>query len=79
MSSLSETGEGPAVDLPGFDMLFGGKECLGGAGVYCSAEAYYKFLSAVLRWDGRLFKKGESFEELMRPQLEGEVERAFVE
>ena len=79
MSSLNEKGEGPAFDLPGFDMLFGGKECLGGAGVYCSAEVYYKFLSAVLRRDGRLFKKGESFEDLLRPQLEGEVERAFNE
>ncbi|KAM7205111.1 Beta-lactamase/transpeptidase-like protein [Naviculisporaceae sp. PSN 640] len=73
LSSLDEAGNGPAFDLPGFDMLFGGEECLGGGGGFCTAEGYYTFLSAVLRRDSRLLKT-ESWEELFRPQLDEKLE-----
>lgn len=74
LSTLNEKGEGPAVDLPGFDLLFGGEECLGGGGMFCTPRAYYKFLSAILRRDGGLFRKEKSYEELFRPQLDDDLE-----
>lgn len=74
LSSLDEAGNGPAFDLPGFDLLFGGEECLGGGGGYCTAEGYYTFLSAVLRQDGRLLRREESWEELFKPQLDEKLE-----
>jgi len=43
LSTLSETGEPPAFDAAGFDMLFGGTECLGGAGAFCSSKATAPF------------------------------------
>lgn len=79
LSSLDEQGNGPAFDLPGFDLLFGGEECLGGGGGYCTAEGYYTFLSAVLRQDERLLKKMESWEELFKPQLDEKLEGKLTE
>lgn len=76
ISTLSEKGEPPAVDAPFFDILFGGTDCLGGAGIFTSAAAYYKFLSAVFQRDSRLLK-AESYEELFRPQLDEKLEQAF--
>ncbi|KAK7743151.1 hypothetical protein SLS53_004236 [Cytospora paraplurivora] len=76
ISTLSEKGEPPAVDAPFFDILFGGTDCLGGGGLYASAEAYYTFLSAVFRRDPKLLKP-ESYEKLFRPQLDEKLEEAF--
>lgn len=78
MSTLNEKGEPPAVDDPDFDMVFGCTECLGGGGVFASAEAYYTFLSAVFRRDPRLLTP-ESYAELFRPQLNEQMEQALNE
>ncbi|KAH9888148.1 beta-lactamase/transpeptidase-like protein [Xylariomycetidae sp. FL2044] len=78
LATLNEQGEAPAVDCPEFDPLFGGTDCLGGAGVFTSAKAYYTFLSAVLRRDPRLLSPA-SYEELFRPQLDEALEQAFNE
>ncbi|GAB1314783.1 Acyltransferase LovD [Madurella fahalii] len=76
ISTLNEKGEPPAVDASDFDMLFGGTDCLGGAGVFISAQAYFTFLSAVFRRDSRLLTS-ESYTELFRPQLDEAAEQAF--
>jgi CubicO group peptidase (beta-lactamase class C family) len=76
LSTLNEKGEPPAVDAAGFDILFGGTDCLGGGGVFASADAYYTFLSAVLRRDPALLTP-ESYVELFRPQLDEAQEQAF--
>ena len=78
ISTLNEKGETPAVDAPFFDIMFGGTDCLGGGGLFASAEAYYKFLSAVFRRDARLLT-AESYTELFRPQLDEKGEKAFNE
>ncbi|KAK5991673.1 carboxylate methylbutanoyltransferase [Cladobotryum mycophilum] len=74
-STLNEKGEGPAMESD-FDILFGGTDCFGGAGIFASAEAYYTFLSAVFRRDSRLLTP-ESYTELFRPQLNETTEQAF--
>ncbi|KAK6829491.1 hypothetical protein PG987_010075 [Apiospora arundinis] len=76
LSTLNEKGEPPSVDAAEFDMLFGGIDCLGGGGLFGSAEAYHTFLSALLRRDSRLLKP-ESYEELFRPQLSEHQEEEF--
>jgi CubicO group peptidase (beta-lactamase class C family) len=76
VSTLSETGESPAVDAADFDPLFGGKDCLGGGGAYGSATEYFKFLQAVLQRDPRLLKP-ESYDELFKPQLNDQCKKAF--
>lgn len=78
VSTLSETGEPPAVDAASFDPLFGGKDCIGGGGAYGSASDYFKFLQAVLRRDSRLLGP-ESWDELFRPQLNEPCKKAFNE
>ncbi|KAI1206194.1 beta-lactamase/transpeptidase-like protein [Annulohypoxylon truncatum] len=78
ISTLNEKGEPPAVDLPTFDIVFGGTDCLGGAGLFSSAKAYYAFISALLRRDAKLLKPG-SYEELFRPQLDEKLEQSFNE
>ncbi|KAI1077154.1 beta-lactamase/transpeptidase-like protein [Whalleya microplaca] len=75
-STLNEKGEPPAVDAPTFDILFGASDCLGGGGLFASAEAYYAFLSAVLRRDPKLLTPS-SYAELFRPQLDEQCEQAF--
>ena len=76
LSTLNDKGEPPASDADAFDLLFGGTDCLGGAGVCASADAYYTFLSALLRRDPRLLKAA-SYEELFRPQLNDRLEEAL--
>ncbi|KAI1851645.1 hypothetical protein JX266_003107 [Neoarthrinium moseri] len=76
LSSLNEKGEPPAVDAPTFDILFGGADCLGGAGLFASQKGYQSFLSAVLRRDPKILKL-ESYTELFRPQLDEKCEQAF--
>lgn len=78
ISTLNEKGEPPAVDAPFFDILFGGTDCLGGGGLFASAEAYYKFLSAVFCRDPKLLAP-ESYTELFRPQLDEKAEKIFNE
>jgi CubicO group peptidase (beta-lactamase class C family) len=74
----SETGQGPAVDAPDFDMLFGGTDCLGGGGAFGSVGAYFKFLQAVLQRDPKLLTP-ESYDELFKPQLDEQCKKAFNE
>lgn len=77
LSTLDEQGQPPAKDLD-IDHLRGAAECLGGGGSYASAEAYHKFLSALLRRDPKLLTPA-SYEELFRPQLNEKTEQALTE
>lgn len=76
ISTLNDKGEPPAVHVPDFDILFGGTDCLGGAGVFTTTKAYGIFLSAVICRDAKLLKL-TSFEELFRPQLDEQQEKAL--
>ncbi|KAI1113976.1 beta-lactamase/transpeptidase-like protein [Nemania sp. NC0429] len=76
ISTLNEKGEPPAVDMPDFDLLFGGTDCLGGAGVCTTSKAYGIFLAAVASRDARLLRP-TSFDELFRPQLNEQQEKAL--
>ncbi|KAI0191443.1 beta-lactamase/transpeptidase-like protein [Xylaria flabelliformis] len=76
LSTLSDKGEPPAVDAPDFDILFGGTDCLGGGGLFATPNAYGIFLSALARRDAKLLKPA-SFDELFRPQLDEQQEKAL--
>ena len=76
LATLNENSEPPAVDAADFDILVGGKDCFGGAGVFTTAKAYGTFLSAVARRDAKLLKPA-SYEELFRPQLDERQEQAL--
>lgn len=76
LSTLNEKGEPPAKDASDFDLFRGGIECFGGTGVYTSAEAYYTFVSALLRRDPKLLT-ASSYDELFRPQLNEQCEQAL--
>ncbi|KZZ90175.1 Beta-lactamase/transpeptidase-like protein [Moelleriella libera RCEF 2490] len=78
ISTLSERNEPPATDEPTFDILFGGTDCLGGAGVYAPASAFFTILSAIFRRDPKLLTR-ESYQELFRPQLDERAEQALNE
>lgn len=78
ISTLSERNEPPAADEPTFDILFGGTDCLGGAGVYAPASAFFTILSAIFRRDPKLLT-GKSYQELFRPQLDERAEQALNE
>ncbi|KAI0601369.1 beta-lactamase/transpeptidase-like protein [Biscogniauxia sp. FL1348] len=75
-STLNEKGEPPAVDFSSYDMLSGTADCLGGGGIYTSANGYYTLLSALLRRDPKLLSPS-SFDELFRPQLDERCEQAL--
>jgi CubicO group peptidase (beta-lactamase class C family) len=77
LSTLSETGEGPAIESE-FDMIFGATDCLGGGGAFGSAADYFKFLQAVFRRDPKLLTP-ESYDELFKPQLDAQCKTAFNE
>jgi CubicO group peptidase (beta-lactamase class C family) len=76
ISTLNEQGEGPVTDTGGFDLLFGATDCLGGAGAFASAEAYFPFLQAVLRRDAKLLQE-TSWTELFEPQLDERCKKEF--
>lgn len=78
LSTLTDLGEPPAKDDPEFDSRRGGTDCLGGAGIYSTARAYYTFLSAVFRRDERLLTP-DSYRELFRPQLDAQQEESMNE
>ncbi|KAK4222686.1 beta-lactamase/transpeptidase-like protein [Podospora fimiseda] len=75
-ATLNEKGEPPATDFSQFDILFGGKDCLGGGGLFSSSRAYFQFLGAVFRRDPKLLTSA-SYEELFRPQLDADGEEAL--
>ncbi|CAG8961247.1 hypothetical protein HYFRA_00013303 [Hymenoscyphus fraxineus] len=69
ISSLDPSG-GKSFPVPDdFDMNAGCKECMGGGGVYTSADTYMQLLVAVLNADPKLLAP-ESWKELFKPQLE---------
>ncbi|OAG21995.1 beta-lactamase/transpeptidase-like protein [Alternaria alternata] len=76
ISTLNEQGEGPVADTNGFDVLFGATDCLGGAGCFSSAEAYFAFLQSVLRHDPKLLGEA-SWTELFKPQLDKKCKQEF--
>ncbi|KAK1752634.1 hypothetical protein QBC47DRAFT_389000 [Echria macrotheca] len=77
MSTLGATDEQPpAVYEP--HGLMEMTDYYGGAGLHCSPGAYFTFLSAVFRRDGRLLSP-QSFDELFRPQLDGRTETSLNE
>ncbi|TLS30057.1 hypothetical protein PpBr36_02805 [Pyricularia pennisetigena] len=74
MSTLDEnTLAAPAKDLPGFDQTFGAMVCLGGGGSYATPAAYFAFIKAVARRDGKLLNEA-SWVEMFRPQLDQQCE-----
>ena len=68
--------DGKAVDMPGFDIVLGLKECLGGGGAFATPAAHLTFLQAVLREDAKLLKP-ESYAELFKPQLDEQCREAL--
>ena len=66
ISRLDSTGK--AVPLVGFGLINGSTDCLGGSGVFASAQDFMALLKAVMVGDSKLLKE-ESYEELFRPQL----------
>ena len=74
--SVLNPDSGKAVDLPGFDVNFGATDCIGGGGAFASAEAYVTLLQAVMREDSKLLNP-QSYEELFKPQLDAEQNKAF--
>ena len=66
LSRLDTTGE--AVPLTGWDLINTSTDCLGGSGVFASAQDFMAILKAVMVGDSKLLKE-ESYEELFRPQL----------
>lgn len=75
LSTLDGKGLPPAEESD-FDILHGGRDCLGGGGCFSTRDAYFTFLSAVFRRDTRLLSSA-SYEELFRPQLDENLEQAF--
>ncbi|GAW10789.1 hypothetical protein ANO14919_001240 [Xylariales sp. No.14919] len=75
-STLNDKGEPPAVDFSSYDMMNGTADCLGGGGLYISANGYYTFLSAVFRRESKLLSPS-SYDELFRPQLDERCEQAL--
>lgn len=74
MSTLDEnTMAPPAKHLPDFDPVFGATVCLGGGGSWATPEAYFTFLKAVARRDGKLLNEA-SWDEMFRPQLDQRCE-----
>lgn len=68
LSSLGPNETGKAIDASHLDFDGPLTDCLGGAGAYATAEAYFSFLQAVLREDPKLLAP-QSFKELFEPQL----------
>ncbi|KAI1811564.1 beta-lactamase/transpeptidase-like protein [Poronia punctata] len=77
-ATLDSERKPPATYLPGFDIIGGATECMGGGGLYASPKAYYTFLSAVFRRDPRLLN-ASSYDELFRPQLDERCEDSMNE
>lgn len=76
ISTLDPSGGKPFAVPEDWDMNAGCKECLGGGGVYASADAFMLLLQAVLREDRKLLTK-ESWSELFRPQLNEQCAEAL--
>ena len=74
VSMLDTTGK--AVPLADFDLINGSIDCLGGGGVFASAQDFMALLKAVLVGDARLLKE-KSYEELFRPQLSAASKQAL--
>ena len=55
----------------------GSRDCMGGVGVWASAEGYASVLKAVLEMDERVLKRG-SWETLFEPALGGESQEAML-
>ncbi|KAI9704546.1 MAG: hypothetical protein M1820_005459 [Bogoriella megaspora] len=69
---------GKAQYAPDVDINYGAKDCLGGGGLFASANAYMAVLQAVLRKDSRLLTS-DSYDELLRPQLNEQCRHALGE
>ncbi|KAL8718940.1 MAG: hypothetical protein Q9225_003984 [Loekoesia sp. 1 TL-2023] len=79
MADLSMTdpaGGVKAVPLEGIDLINGSVDCLGGSGLFASAQDFLIILHAVLTEDERLLRK-ESYQELLTPQLNDASEQAL--
>ena len=74
VSMLDEKGK--AVPIAGFDLINGSTDCLGGGGMFASAQDFMALMKAVLVGDSRLLKE-KSYEELFRPQLSGPSKQAL--
>jgi CubicO group peptidase (beta-lactamase class C family) len=78
VSMVNDKGDQPIVDAPEFDARFGATDCLGGGPCWATPRAYYTFLSAILQRDPKLLTLS-SYEELFKPQLDEQCEKAMNE
>ena len=74
VSMLDVTGK--AVPITGFDLINGSTDCLGGGGIFTSAQDFMALMKAVMVGDSRLLKE-KSYEELFRPQLSEQSKQAL--
>lgn len=76
ISALDPAG-GKSVAVPeDWDINAGCKECMGGGGVYTSAETFMLLLQAVLREDSKLLT-ADSWKEFFKPQLDEHCAKAL--
>lgn len=73
LSTLDATGN--AVTLEGRGLVNGSTDCLGGGGVFGSAQDFLALMKAVLVEGSKLLKE-KSYEELFKPQLSGPSKQA---
>ncbi len=66
LSTFNATGK--AVPLEGWDLINGSADCLGGGGVFATAQDFLALIKPVMVGDSKLLKE-KSYEELFRPQL----------
>ena len=66
LSTLNVTGK--AMPLEGWDLDNGSTDCLGGGGVFATAQDFLALMKAVMGGDSKLLKE-KSYEELFRLQL----------
>lgn len=76
LSMTDPSGGIKAVPLEGIDIVNGSVDCLGGSGLFASAQDFMVLLHAVLAEDERLLRK-QSYHELLTPQLSDASEQAL--
>ncbi|KAL8903525.1 MAG: hypothetical protein Q9207_003859 [Kuettlingeria erythrocarpa] len=76
LSMTDPSGGVRAVPYQGYDLVYGCVDCMGGGGLFASAQDFLAILHAVLAEDKRLLSK-QSYQELLMPQLSNASEEAL--
>ncbi|KAI4176255.1 MAG: hypothetical protein LQ346_007910 [Caloplaca aetnensis] len=76
LSMTDPSGGDRAVPYQGYDLVDGCVDCMGGGGLFASAQDFLTILRAVLAEDKRLLSK-QSYQELLMPQLSNASEEAL--